>query len=314
MDWTDVRITVAVKDLEPAEAMAQLAAPGGIYVEDYSDLLEEVPRIAHIDLIDEELLRRSREEAVIHLYIPPDRSPAEAVAYLAAQLEREGIPHRVETAPVREEEWSTAWKKYYHPTPLGKRLVVCPTWEEYSPAPGELVMRLDPGMAFGTGTHHTTRLCAQLLEETVAPGCRVLDLGTGSGILSIAAVLLGAREAVGVDIDPVAVRTARENAAMNGIGPDRFRPLQGDLLRDPALAAEMGEGFDLIAANIVADAIIAVCPSFLRFLRPGGMVITSGIISERVGEVTAALAAQGLELVETKESEGWAAVIARRPL
>ena len=211
---------------------------------------------------------------------------------------------------MREEEWSTAWKKYYHPTPLGKRLVVCPTWEEYSPAPGELVMRLDPGMAFGTGTHHTTRLCAQLLEETVAPGCRVLDLGTGSGILSIAAVLLGAREAVGVDIDPVAVRTARENAAMNGIGPDRFRPLQGDLLHDPALAAEMGEGFDLIAANIVADVILALAPAFPRHLKPGGKAVCSGIILPRKEAVMAGLAAQGLEILEVREADGWCALLA----
>ena len=310
MDWTEVRVTVPIKDSETAEAIAQMVVPYGIYIEDYSDLLEEVPKIAHIDLIDEELLRRSREEAVIHLYISPEESPAEAVAYLCARLEQEGISHRVDTAPVREEEWATAWKKYYHPTPLGKRLVVCPTWEEYSPGEGELVMRLDPGMAFGTGTHHTTRLCAQLLEETVSPGCRVLDMGTGSGILSIAAILLGAREAVGVDIDPVAVRTAGENAALNGIGPDRFRPLCGDLVHDPGLARELGEGFDIIAANIVADVIIALAPAFPRYLKPGGRAVCSGIILPRREEVEAALRAQGLEILETREAEGWCAFLA----
>ena len=313
MDWTDVRVTVSTRDVDTAAAIAQMAVPYGIYIEDYSDMLEQVPKIAHIDLIDEELLNRSREEAIIHIYISPEESPAEAVAYLSARLEQEKIPHRVDTAAVREEEWATAWKKYYHPTPLGKRLVVCPTWEEYAPGEEELVMHLDPGMAFGTGTHHTTRLCAEMLEETVTPGCRVLDMGTGSGILSIAAVLLGAREAVGVDIDPVAARTAGENAALNGIGPDRFTPLCGDLVRDPGLREKLGGGFDLIAANIVADVIIALSPAFPWYLKPGGQAVCSGVILPRKDEVLEALRAQGLEIREVREQEGWCAIRAELP-
>ena len=222
MNWTDLKITVSTKDAETAEAIAQMAVPYGIYIEDYSDMLELVPQIAHIDLIDEDLLARSRTEAILHLYLPPEENPAEASAFLTHRLEAEGIPYRIETdQTLAEEDWANAWKRFYHPTHLGKRLVVCPSWEEYTPTPEELVMTLDPGMAFGSGTHHTTRLCCELLEQLPVEHTRILDMGTGSGILSIAALMLGAQEAVGVDIDKVAVRTAAENAEVNDFGPDR---------------------------------------------------------------------------------------------
>ena len=308
MDWTDLQISVPVKDIETASAIAQMVVPYGIYIEDYSDLMEEAPKIAHIDLIDEDLLAKDREVAVIHIYISPEQNPGEAIAYLTARLDQEPIPYTVDTDPVKEEEWATAWKDYYHPTKIGKKLVVCPTWEDYAPGEGELVMRLDPGMAFGTGTHHTTRLCAGMLEEAVTPGCRVLDMGTGSGILSIAALLLGAREAVGVDIDPVAVRTAGENAALNGFGPERFKALCGDLVHDKKMAERLGNGFDLIAANIVADVIIALAPTFPRHLKPGGAVVCSGVILPRKEEVIAALAAQGLTIARVEEKDGWCAI------
>ena len=198
MNWTDLKITVSTKDAETAEAIAQMAVPYGIYIEDYSDMLELVPQIAHIDLIDEDLLARSRTEAILHLYLPPEENPAEASAFLTHRLEAEGIPYRIETdQTLAEEDWANAWKRFYHPTHLGKRLVVCPSWEEYTPTPEELVMTLDPGMAFGSGTHHTTRLCCELLEQLPVEHTRILDMGTGSGILSIAALMLGAQEAVG---------------------------------------------------------------------------------------------------------------------
>lgn len=313
MDWTDIRVTVPTGGLDAAAAIAQMAVPYGIYIEDYSDMLEQVPRIAHIDLIDRELLARPRDEAVIHLYISPDENPAEAAAWLAQRLRETGISHRINTGSLREEEWATAWKDYYHPTPIGERLVVCPTWEEYTPAHGQLVLRLDPGMAFGTGTHHTTRLCCTLLEETVTPGCRLLDMGTGSGILSIAALLLGAAAAVGVDIDPVAARTARENAQLNGLDGERFTALCGDLVQDEGLAESLGGGFDLIAANIVADVIIALAPRFPRLLRPGGKAVCSGIILPRREEVAAALEGAGLLVLQVEEKEGWCAILAALP-
>ena len=250
MNWTDLKITVSTKDAETAEAIAQMAVPYGIYIEDYSDMLELVPQIAHIDLIDEELLARSRTEAILHLYLPPDENPAEAADFLTRRLEAEGIPYRMETdQTLAEEDWANAWKRFYHPTHLGERLVVCPSWEQYAPAPQELVMTLDPGMAFGSGTHHTTRLCCELLEHLPVEGARVLDMGTGSGILSIAALMLGAEEAVGVDIDRVAVRTAAENAAENGFGADRFTAVAADLMHQPLGEELTRGGFDIVLAN-----------------------------------------------------------------
>lgn len=311
--WTDLKITVNVKDLETASAIAQMAVPYGIYIEDYSDMLEEVPQIAHIDLIDEDLLKRSRTEAILHLYISPDESPAEAASYLTHHLEAEKIAYTIDlSASLREEDWANAWKRFYHPTHLGDRLVVCPSWETYSPAEKELVMTLDPGMAFGSGTHDTTRLCCTLLETLDVTGARTLDMGTGSGILSIAALMLGAKEAVGVDIDPVAVRTAAENAEQNGFGADRFHPIAADLIHQPLSQEITGEGFDLVLANIVADVIIALAPAMRRHLKSGGRLIASGIIEPRRDEVVAALGAEGFAVREEREQAGWCALLLQK--
>lgn len=313
MNWTDLKITVSPKDAETAEAIAQMAVPYGIYIEDYSDMLELVPQIAHIDLIDEELLARSRTEAILHLYLPPDENPAEAADFLTRRLEAEGIPYRMETdQTLAEEDWANAWKRFYHPTHLGERLVVCPSWEQYAPAPQELVMTLDPGMAFGSGTHHTTRLCCELLEHLPVEGARVLDMGTGSGILSIAALMLGAEEAVGVDIDRVAVRTAAENAAENGFGADRFTAVTADLVHQPLGEELTRGGFDIVLANIVADVIIALAPAIARHLKQGGHLVASGIILPRREEVIAALEAEGLTVAGGREQEGWCALLMQK--
>ena len=314
MNWTDLKITVDTRDAETAEAIAQLVVPYGIYIEDYSDMLEMVPEIAHIDLIDEELLARSRTEAVLHLYLPPEENPAEAAAFLTQRLKAEQIPYRMETdRTLAEEDWANAWKRFYHPTHLGQRLVVCPSWEHYIPAEHELVMTLDPGMAFGSGTHHTTRLCCELLEQLPTAGCRVLDMGTGSGILSIAALLLGAKEAVGVDIDKTAVRTAAENAAQNGFGPDRFTALAADLIHQPLPEETTRGGFDLVLANIVADVIIALAPAIISHLRSGGCLVASGVILPRREDVIAALESAGLIVTDAREQEGWCALLMKKP-
>lgn len=314
MDWTDLKITVAVKDSEAAAAIAQLAVPYGIYIEDYSDMLEMVPEITHIDLIDEGLLERSRTEAILHLYLPPEENPAEAVTFLTARLEAAGIAYGIDSSSsLREEDWANAWKQFYHPTRLGKRLTVCPSWEDYTPAPEELLITLDPGMAFGSGTHHTTRLCCELLEELPTGGKRVLDMGTGSGILSIAALLLGAQQAAGVDIDPVAVRTAGENAAQNGFDTERFLPITADLVHQSLPEDVTRGGFDIVLANIVADVIIALAPAIRRHLKAGGYLVASGIIAPRCEEVISALKAEGLQVKERRETEGWCALTLQKP-
>ncbi len=305
MDWTEINIEIAASAVEEAAAIAQMVVPYGIYIEDYSDLRTEAPKIAHIDLIDEELLQKDVTRALIHIYISPDDNPAEAIAFLREKYTAAGIENRISTESVRQEEWATAWKTYYHPTKLGERLVVCPSWEEYQPAEGEVVITLDPGMAFGTGSHDTTRLCLQLLEQYCAPGKQVLDIGSGSGILAISSVLLGCDRAVGVEIDPTAVRVARENSAINHTD-DRVEFLCGDLVQ------QVGGRYHIVCANIVADVIIRLLPDVGQFMEEGAALILSGIIDEREADVLAALEQNAFAVAQRRESAGWVALLCEK--
>ena len=249
MEWTDIRLTVSKADAEAAEAVATMIAEGGIYIEDYSDIEEQVEQIAHVDLIEQELLDKPRDTVIIHMYLEPGASPVETLALIAARMEAAGIPYTSETEGVEQEDWQNGWRKYYHPMDVGQRLAIVPSWQDYDTDRVKLI--LDPGLAFGTGGHETTNLCLEVLDERVKGGERVLDIGTGSGILAIAALKLGAAVAEGVDIDPVAVRTAGENAALNGVA-DKLTVLVGDL-------SDKASGkYDIITANIVANAIMSL--------------------------------------------------------
>ena len=194
MEWTDIRLTVAKADAENAEAVATLIAEGGIYIEDYSDIEQQVAEIAHVDLIEQELLDKPRDTVIIHLYLEPGASQVETLALIAARMEAAGIPYTVETEGVEQEDWQNGWRKYYHPMEIGSRLAVVPSWQQYDTDRVKLI--LDPGLAFGTGGHETTSLCLEALDEQVRGGERVLDIGTGSGILAIAALKLGAAHIV----------------------------------------------------------------------------------------------------------------------
>ncbi len=296
MEWTDIRLTVAQKDAEQAEAVATMIAEGGIYIEDYSDIEEQVEQIAHVDLIEPELLEKPRDVVIIHLYLEPGAQPAETLAVVQARMEAAGIAYTVETEGIEQEDWQNGWRKYYHPLEIGRRLAVVPSWQEYDTARVKLL--LDPGLAFGTGGHETTSLCLEALDELVQGGERMLDIGTGSGILAIAALKLGAASAEGVDIDPVAVRTAVENAALNQV-EDRFSGLVGDL-------SDQARGtYQIITANIVANAIISLSPAVPGLLAEGGHFIASGIIDTRADEVEEALRAAGLAVAARKEKRGW---------
>ena len=305
MDWTEVKITVPAADTDRAADIANMVVPYGIYIEDYSDLMEGAREIAHIDLIDEELLARDRTRTIIHVYISPEDSPAEAVAFLRERYTAEGIDHEVLTGEVSEDDWANNWKKYFKPLPVGERLMICPTWEAAPEAGGRALLHIDPGMAFGTGGHDTTRLVLETLEKHVHGGERFLDVGCGSGILSIAALLLGAESAVGVDIDALAVKTAAENGELNGFAPPRFTVRQGNLVD-----AVDGQ-YDVIAANIVADAIIALSADIRPFLKPDGVYVMSGIIDTREQDVLAALRDGGFTLTERIERGGWLCLVAR---
>ena len=302
MQWTDIRITVPRAQADTAEAIATGISGGGIYIEDYSDLEQQVERIAHVDLIEPELLAKDRDHVTVHLYLSPDENPAEVLELLRQRLEAAEADYALRADGVEQEDWENAWKAYYHPLEIGRRLAIVPSWEDYST--DRTVIRLDPGLAFGTGAHETTALCLAALDELVAGGERVLDIGTGSGILAIAALKLGAREAEGVDIDPMCVRTAGENAVLNGVA-GRLKVLVGDLSDKAA-----GQ-YDLITANIVANAILSLAPHIPALLAPGGFFIASGVIDAREAEVAAGLAAAGLAMADIRRKNGWSALLCR---
>lgn len=307
MNWTQVDIYTTTAGIEPVGAVLLELNVGGYAVQDAADFAEFLEgKSGHWDYIDDDLMKLADAETTLTIYLAENSQGAEQLAALKSELARlatlEGAGEwgRLECAlsGVREEDWANAWKQYYAPVRVGERLVVCPSWEEYASQPGDTVVRLDPGMAFGTGTHDSTRMCLQLLEQHLPPRARVLDLGCGSGILSVAALLLGADSAIGVDIDEVAVRVAAENAGLNGVG-DKASFFCGSL-------ADKVEGrFDLIFANIVADVILAFLPDVERLLAPGGVFITSGIIDTREADIQAGLAQAGILVHHRLESGGW---------
>lgn len=220
---------------------------------------------------------------------------------------------KIEVRSVDEEDWANNWKAYFKPMPVGEKLLVCPSWEKIPEGNTRAVLKIDPGMAFGTGTHHTTRMCLELLEKNIKNGDLVADLGCGSGILSIAASLMGAKETYAIDIDPVAARVAAENAELNGIDMSGYFIRIGDILSDEKFRDDIsGRRYDIVLANIVANVIIAFAPVIPQLMKPDGKLIASGIIADRLDEVLDALKANGLEAVEICSGEDWRAVLAAK--
>lgn len=297
-EWTEVKIGVKADDVEKAGDIATMVVPYGIYIEDYRDLEEQAWEIAHIDLIDEELLKKDRSRAFVHVYISPEENPLEAVAFLRERLSAEGIENEIETSECRKEEWENNWKQYFHAMPVGKKLLIRPLWEE-ADSQGRAVLSIEPGLAFGSGTHETTRLCLEALENYVTEKTTVLDVGCGSGILSIASLLLGAKKAVGVDIDALAVKTARENGEVNGFFEPKYTVLEGNL------TDKVSGKFDVVVANIVADVIIMFCKDVGAYMKEGGVFITSGIIDTKEQQVVDAFNKYGFKIKARHSEKGW---------
>ncbi len=272
------------------------------------------------DYIDESLAKHLEGLSQIKLYIENDTQAQKKLDGICRRLQALKVSHpgknlgplTVSAAPLDEEDWSNSWKKNYPPQFVGRNLCVLPYWLGVEAAEGKLPVILDPGLTFGTGSHPSTQMCLSALEDHLAAGSRVVDLGSGSGILSIAALRLGANHAVGVDIDPKAEDMARENAAYNHLGSDRFQAFTGDVAGDHQALAQLGGDYDLALINIVADVILSLCPVVPQVVRPGGLVICSGILDTRVDEVRAGLMAQGLTIVEERSQEDWRCLVARR--
>ncbi len=315
MNWAEISIATTTEGIEIVNGFLMAHGVSSVMIEDANDFKSFLSdTTVHWDYVEESLMALSEAETKIKFYLPDTPQGFETLSQIRTDLPSLLADVDLGTLEINisyreEEEWETAWQKYYHPIEISDRLVIVPEWETYTPKEGQKALLLNPGMAFGTGSHQTTKLCLQLLDQAVRPGDRLLDMGCGSGILSIAARLLGADEVTGVDIDQLAVKIAGENAALNGIMDHRFTLYCGDVTEDQELANKLGEApYDLITANIVADVIKGMKSYLYRFLRPQGTLIVSGIISERSDEVADALKQEGfIELVRTEDSE-WTAI------
>ena len=311
MNWTEVKIYTTTAGIDPLTGSMLDLGLQGFMIEDAQDFDEFLhDTTPHWDYVDQAGMEKMKDcETCVTIYVadnPQGMEELMQVRQILARLKAQDPDGKygrleLEMKDVDEEDWSNAWKKYYHPVQVGEHLVVCPSWEAYDRQPDDVVLTLNPGMAFGTGTHDTTRLCMELLEKYITPQDTVLDVGCGSGILAITAALLGANKIIGCDIYEVAVKVAGENAALNGV-QDRIAFHQGDL------TSQVEGSFQIICANIVADVIIRLSEDAGRYLAKDGIFITSGIIDTREQDVLNALEQNGFQVIERRTSGGWVAL------
>ena len=305
MRWIEVCIDTPADELDArCEALAALGADGFVIEseEDFRSFLENNRQ--YWDYVDRELEDRFAGLSRIKTYLADDEAGRAVLAAIRGKYE-------AVISFVEDSDWENNWREYYRPIDTGEKLVVVPAWES-APESGRTPLRIDPGLIFGTGSHPTTRMCLAALERFAAPGKTVLDLGCGSGILGIGALVLGCRYCLGCDVDPKAPDVAAANAALNDIGEDRFRVLAGDILTDASLRRALGGEYDLVLANIVSDVIIPLSAFVGDFLAPDGVFITSGVIEGRQDEVAAALRANGLAITEHKSEEEWHCFVCKK--
>ena len=307
--WIEVRVITKSEALEPISGIFYGLDCKGVAIEDPEDILGREQGPLTWDFADINVLEHKGKVAVVKGYFSEDDNIEEIVKYIESkitELKEMGLDlgeAKVEHELMYEKDWAETWKQYYKPILVGERIVVKPIWEEYEPKNDELVVELDPGMAFGTGTHETTRMCIQALERYVKPETTVFDVGCGSGILAIAAAKLGAKLSVGVDLDPVAVESSKENVAHNKL--DNIEILEGNLV-------EVIEGkADVVVANILAEIICILTDDVKRVLKQGGTFITSGIIHDRVEMVCEKLEATGFEVLEKNRDGEWNCIVAK---
>ena len=309
LKWLEVAVPTSPDKLDEVTAKLTAAGMAGLVIEDESEFLTFLEQNRQYwDYVDEDLLNAMKGVTRVKFYVTDDEDGHAQLKQYTQLLECEYT-----TTPLTDNDWAYSWQKYYKPLMIGQRLYVVPEWERGQEVPdGRVPFYLNPGLTFGTGSHASTQLCLEGVEEHTTDGCSVLDLGCGSGILSIAALCLGAGDAVAVDIDPKAVDVAYENAALNGIGRENYLVRAGNVLSDKSLARELAQRrYDLVLANIVADVIIPLAPQVPDLLAEGGTFLCSGIIDTRAHEVEAALKKNGLTVTRKRERNGWVALEAK---
>ena len=301
-NWTKLTVKGNIRDLDGITAVMSML-DNGLMIEDYSDFSLNG---MYGELVDEEILNADRSVVKVSLFVPEEKNLLEYKEYLDARLTTLGIVYEMFTEGLNEEDWSQSWKQYYKPIPLGKVTIV-PAWEKYDAKDGEIVIKMDPGMAFGTGTHETTRLVMRIMQDVIKGGERVLDVGTGSGILSICASKLGAKSCNAYDIDPVAVKVAKENAEADGC--TNITVGVSDLLR----GVDKSEGkYDFCVANIVSDIIIRMMPDISDYITDKAPLILSGIIMDRADEVRECVKKHGFTIEREEKENDWVALLCRK--
>ena len=312
MDWMEAVVHTTTMGADIVSEVLMNAGAVGTSIEDRYDVTSSKKSDGMWDMIDEEVLARMSEDVLVKAYFEADASVKEKLLLVGeklAEIKRIDMGFDIGTLElekqnVQEQDWAENWKKYYKPFRAGEKLVIKPSWESYEEQEGDLVLELDPGMAFGTGTHETTYMCMEQLEKYVTPGCKAIDIGCGSGILALAAAKLGASDVLAIDLDQLAVKASVENAQKNGL-TDVVRVKHGDLLENS------DEKADVIVANIIADVICFLCGPVKNHLLEGGTFICSGIIREREEDVQRALAAAGYTVCNRLDKGSWVCLAAK---
>ena len=317
MEWLELKIDTSPSGLDAVTELLEQQGVTGVMIDDEADFKEFLEHNRQYwDYVDEALLQEKTGVSRVTFYLERNEAALHTIAQVRMAMS-DLKKARPECGPllltidnVADADWENNWKRFYKPMEIGERLLVVPQWEE-ARDDGRVKLVLNPGLTFGTGSHATTRLCLQALDKYIRGGEKILDLGCGSGILSIAALVLGAKEAFACDIDEKCVDVAYENAALNGVGRDRYTVRWGDVLTDKALQAEFGGGYDMVVANIVADVIMGLSDKVRPFLKEGGLFLCSGIIDDRAEEVFTKLRADGWTVIEQHDSEGWYSFLCR---
>lgn len=320
MDWIKAVIYTTSEGIEPVSGRLYALGITGIEIEDeqdFKDFLENNKQ--YWDYVDDELVRQKEGETKVSAYVSDNPSGYEILAAIKSSmselksLDTDNKFGRldIDCSTLNEEDWANNWKKYFHPLEIGEKILIKPEWEEIKEPADRIVFNVNPGMTFGTGSHYTTQLCIENLEKYIKPNSKMLDLGCGSGILSIISLMLGAQSATAVDIDPNAVDIAYENASRNSVDKSNYHVYAGNILTDETLQNKIDGKYDVVAANIVADVIIGLTPIVRNYMTDNGIFITSGIIEDRIEDVKSALLENGFEIIDITQRKDWASIVCK---